>query len=49
MVGKGNERRQSKQLRVVFLLKVKGETVRDRIARRSQWQHPEGLNVVGEY
>jgi hypothetical protein len=36
-------------MRVVFLLKVKGGTARDRIARRSQWQYPEGLNVVGEY
>ena len=36
-------------MRVVFLLKVKGGTARDRIARRAQWQYPEGLNVVSEH
>jgi hypothetical protein len=36
-------------MRVVFLLKVKGGTARDRIGRRAQWQYPEGLNVVSEH
>ena len=31
------------------LLKAKGAIPRERIARRLQWQHPEGIRPVAEY
>ena len=31
------------------LLKAKGATPRERMARRLQWQHPEGIRPVAEY
>ena len=33
----------------VALGKVRAGTARERIARRAQWQYPEGLRVVAEY
>jgi hypothetical protein len=34
----------------VALLTVRpGATLQERVARRLQWQYPEGINVVGEY
>ena len=33
----------------VTLFKVKSGTLKERIARRLQWQYPEGLKMVGEY
>ncbi|MBV9453803.1 MAG: DUF3303 family protein [Rubrobacter sp.] len=31
------------------VLKVKAGTAKDRVARRAQWQYPEGINVIAEY
>jgi hypothetical protein len=33
----------------VSLLKMKAGTPQEVIARRAQWQYPEGLNVIAEY
>ena len=35
----------------VAMCTVRGDsgTTKDRIARRVQWEHPEGVNVIGEY
>ena len=33
----------------VSLAKVKAGTQEERMARRAQWQYPEGIRVVGEY
>ncbi len=33
----------------VALLKAKAGTPQERIARRVQWQHPEGIRPVAEY
>ena len=33
----------------VTLLKVKSGTVKERIAKRMQWQPPEGYNIKAEY
>ncbi len=31
------------------LLKVRAGTTKERIARRAQWQYPEGMRVIAEY
>jgi hypothetical protein len=33
----------------VSLLKMKAGTPQEAIARRAQWQYPQGINVIGEY
>ena len=33
----------------VALLKATGSTTKERIARRAQWQYPEGIRPVAEY
>ena len=33
----------------VALLKSKASTPKERIARRAQWQYPEGIRLVAEY
>jgi len=33
----------------VALLKVRSGTIKERIARRVQWQPPEGMRMVAEY
>ncbi len=33
----------------IALLKRTGGTPQENIARRAQWQYPEGLNVIAEY
>lgn len=33
----------------VALLRATGESPKETIARRVQWQYPEGVRVVGEY
>ena len=33
----------------VSLLKVRSGTLKERIARRAQWQYPEGMRMVAEY
>jgi hypothetical protein len=33
----------------VALLKATASTPKERIARRAQWQYPEGVRVVAEY
>ena len=33
----------------VALLKLKGGSAQERIARRMQWQHPEGTRPIAEY
>lgn len=33
----------------VTLCKQRGGTAKERIARRSQWQYPPGMKVLGEY
>ena len=34
---------------VVAMGKVKAGTLQERLARRAEWQYPEGLRVVAEY
>lgn len=33
----------------VAMAKVKAGTTQERIARRAQWQYPEGMQVLAEY
>ena len=33
----------------ISLLKMKAGTPKEIIARRAQWQYPEGLNMIAEY
>lgn len=33
----------------VVLLKVRAGTTRERVARRVQWQYPDGMRMVAEY
>ena len=34
---------------VIALLRVKGGTPKENMARRAQWSYPEGVRVVAEY